>query len=182
MVGTLAPAALTGPASMVAFDGGVEGSGDGRHVALLQADPAKWQSFDEVLRCQPGRGDQPIPVDACSSVSTGQRSSMNGPLGRFRQFRLNLPGDPVDLQPLVTTAEWDRVCARPVPDREGSARDSGRSWGQSVLVCCNRDISDWPDRSMGACPWNAEPSLAEQEHADHVADGSYSELVSVGRV
>ena len=35
------PAPLTGPASwwpaLVA-----EGSGDGRHVALLQADPAKW--------------------------------------------------------------------------------------------------------------------------------------------
>ena len=52
VVGTLAPAPLTGPASwwpsFVA-----SGSGDGRHVALLQADPEKWGEFDEVLRVNP---------------------------------------------------------------------------------------------------------------------------------
>ena len=52
IVGTLAPAPLTGPASwwpsLVA-----EGSGEGQHVALLQADPAKWRDFGEVLRVNP---------------------------------------------------------------------------------------------------------------------------------
>ena len=51
-IGTLAPAPLTGPASwwpsFVA-----SGSGDGRHVALLQADPERWRDLDEVLRCNP---------------------------------------------------------------------------------------------------------------------------------
>ena len=51
-VGTLAPAPLTGPASwwpsFVA-----SGSGEGRHVALLQADAEKWVDFDEVLRVNP---------------------------------------------------------------------------------------------------------------------------------
>ena len=52
VVGTLAPAPLTGPASwwpsFVA-----SGSGDGRHVALLQADTDRWRDFDEVLRVNP---------------------------------------------------------------------------------------------------------------------------------
>ena len=52
VVGTIAPAPLTGPASwwpsFVA-----SGSGDGRHVALLQADSERWRDFDEVLRVNP---------------------------------------------------------------------------------------------------------------------------------
>ena len=52
IVGTLAPAPTQGPASwwpaLVA-----EGSGEGRHVALLQADPEKWRDFGEVLRVNP---------------------------------------------------------------------------------------------------------------------------------
>ena len=49
VVGTLAPAPLTSwwPQFVA------EGSGDGRHVALLQADPEKWTEFDEVLRVNP---------------------------------------------------------------------------------------------------------------------------------
>ena len=35
------------------LNGVADGSGDGRHVALLQADEAKWKDFDEVLRVNP---------------------------------------------------------------------------------------------------------------------------------
>ena len=51
-IGTLAPAALTGPASwwpsFVA-----SGSGDGRHISLLQANADEWRNFSEVLRVNP---------------------------------------------------------------------------------------------------------------------------------
>ena len=33
----------------------------------------------------------------------------------FKQYRLNLPGDPVDTQPLITTAEWARSVRGPFP-------------------------------------------------------------------
>ena len=51
-VGTLAPAPLTGPASWwPSFVSA--GSGDGRHVSLLQADSDRWEDFQEVLKCNP---------------------------------------------------------------------------------------------------------------------------------
>ena len=176
VVGTLAPAALTGPASwwpsLVA-----SGSGDGRHVALLQADPAKWESFDEVLRVNPVAA---INVHLRRVLEREHRAALEYERSArtFRQFRLNIPGDPVDLQPLITTAEWERVCARAVPDREGQpvvAVDLGgnRSWSAAAAIWPSGRIEAW-----ALAP--GTPSLAEQEHADHVADGSYSELVRSG--
>ena len=65
IVGTLAPAPLTGPASwwpaLVA-----EGSGDGRHVSLLQADPAKWREFS--MRC--------LRVNPVSSINPFLRETL----------------------------------------------------------------------------------------------------------
>ena len=52
LVGTIAPAILTGPGAWW-FDLIQSGSGDGRYVQLLAADPTKWESFDEVLRVNP---------------------------------------------------------------------------------------------------------------------------------
>ena len=176
VVGTLAPAPLTGPASwwpqFVA-----DGSGDGRHVALLQADPAKWGEFDEVLRVN--------PVCAVNShlrrtLEREHKTALESERAArtFRQFRLNLPGDPVDAQPLITSSEWERVCARAVPACEGSpvvAVDLGgnRSWSAGCAVFPTGRIEAW-----ALAP--GVPSLAEQEHADHVADGSYSALVRSG--
>ena len=96
----------------------------------------------------------------------------------FKQFRLNIPGDPVDSQPLITTAEWERVCARPVPAREGNpvvGIDLGgaRSWCAAGAIWPNGRVESWAV-SPGS------PSLSTQEHEDHVADGSYAELVTAG--
>ena len=176
VVGTLAPAPATGPASwwpsFVA-----EGTGDGRHVALLQADPEKWQDLDEVLRVNPVSAINP---HLRRVLEREHRAALESDRAArtFRQFRLNLPGDPVDVQPLITTAEWARVCARAVPDCEGApvvAVDLGgnRSWSAAAAVWPTGRIEAW-----AVAP--GVPSLAEQEHADHVADGSYSELVRSG--
>ena len=113
-VGTIAPAPVTAwwPQFVA------EGSGAGRHVSLLQADADKWTDFDEVLRVNPVAAVNPylrqtleLEHDAALKSERAART--------FRQFRLNLPGDPVESQPLVTTAEFERVCARPVPACEG---------------------------------------------------------------
>ena len=176
VVGTLAPAPLTGPASwwpqFVA-----EGSGDGRHVSLLQADEAKWTDFDEVLRVNPVCAVNPHlrrTLEREHKAALERESSAR----TFRQYRLNLPGDPVESQPLITAAEWERVCARPIPACEGKpvvAVDLGgnRSWSAAAAV--------WPTGRIevfALAP--GVPSLGEQEHADHVADGSYGELVTAG--
>ena len=96
----------------------------------------------------------------------------------FKQFRLNIPGDPVDSQPLITTAEWERVCARAVPACEGKpivGVDLGgnRSWSAAASIWPSGRIESW-----ALAP--GVPTLAEQEHADHVADDSYLELARSG--
>ena len=176
IVGTLAPAPLTGPASwwpaLVA-----EGSGEGQHVALLQADPEKWRDFGEVLRVNPVAAVNPylrqtLELEHAAALKS-ERSART-----FRQFRLNIPGETVDSQPLITNAEWERVCARPVPACEGKpiiGVDLGgnRSWSAAAALWPNGRIESWA-LAPGA------PSLASQEHEDHVADGAYAELVRSG--
>ena len=176
VVGTLAPAPLTGPASfwpsLVA-----EGSGDGRHVALLQADEVKWRDFDEVLRVNPVSAINPhlrrVLEREHRAALASERAART-----FRQFRLNLPGDPVESQPLITAAEWERVCARPVPACEGKpviGVDLGgtRSWSAASSIWPSGRIEAW-----AVAP--GVPSLADQEREDQVADGTYAELVRSG--
>ena len=88
------------------------GSGDGRHVALLQADPEKWTDFDEVLRVNPVARS----IRTCGAPSNANTRPRLNPIRAartFRQFRLNIPGDPVDSQPLITTAEFEAGLCSP---------------------------------------------------------------------
>ena len=176
VVGTLAPAPLTGISSwwpqFVA-----DGSGDGRHVALLQADEAKWKDFDEVLRVNPVSAINPhlrrVLEREHKAALASERAART-----FRQFRLNIPGDPVESQPLITSAEWERVCARPVPACEGKpviGVDLGgnRSWSAAAALWPSGRIEAW-----ALAP--GVPSLASQEREDQVADGTYAELVRSG--
>ena len=176
VVGTLAPAPLTGPASwwpsFVA-----EGSGDGRHVALLQADAELWGDFAEVLRVNPVAAINPhlrrVLEREHRAALASERAART-----FRQYRLNIPGDPVESQPLITTAEWERVCARPVPACEGKpviGVDLGgnRSWSAAAAIFPNGRIEAW-----ALAP--GVPALVDQERDDQVADDTYSELVRSG--
>ena len=175
-IGTLAPAPLTGPGSFWP-DLIKQGSGEGRHVALLQADPAKWRDFDEVLRVNPVSSINPFLRETLerehAAALKSERSART-----FKQFRLNIPGEAVESQPLITAAEWERVCARPVPACEGRpviGVDLGgnRSWSAAAALWPNGRIEAW-----ALAP--GMPSLASQEHEDHVADGAYGELVAAG--
>ena len=176
IVGTLAPAPLTGPASwwpaLVA-----EGSGDGRHVALLQADPEKWRDFSEVLRVNPVASINPFLRETLEREHRAALKSERA-ARTFRQFRLNIPGEAVESQPLITTAEFARVVARPVPPCEGKpiiGLDLGgtRSWCAAAAVWPNGRIESW-----AVAP--GSPSLAEQERDDQIAPDSYSDLVRSG--
>ena len=175
-VGTLAPAPLTGPASwwpsFVA-----SGSAEGRHVALLQADPEKWTDFDEVLRVNPVAAINPHLRRTLEREHEAALSSERA-ARPFRQYRLNIPGEPVDTQPLVTAAEWERVCARPVPACEGHPTigvDLGgsRSWSAAAAIWPSGRVESW-----AVAP--GIPSLAEQEREDQVQEGSYAELARSG--
>ena len=132
VVGTLAPAPLTGPASwfpaLVA-----EGSGDGRHVALLQADPEKWKDFEEVLRVNPVAAINPHLRRTLEREHRAALASERA-ARTFRQFRLNIPGEPVDTQPLITASELGAGLCAPGPGVRREAGDRRRSRRQSLLV------------------------------------------------
>ena len=175
-IGTLAPAPLTGPASWwPSFVS--SGSGEGRHVSLLQADPDRWRDFAEVLRVN--------PVSAISShlrrtLEREHEAALSSEMAArtFRNYRLNLPGDPVDTQPLVTSSEWQRVCARPVPECEGApiiGVDLGgsRSWSAACAVWPSGRVESW-----ALAP--GVPSLSEQEREDQVSEGAYVALARSG--
>lgn len=175
-VGTLAPAPLTGPASwwpsFVA-----SGNTEGRHVALLQADPEKWTNFDEVLRVNPVSAINPHLRRVLEREHRAALSSERA-ARPFRQYRLNIPGEAVDQQPLVTAAEWARVCARPVPECEGNPLvgvDLGgsRSWSAAAAIWPSGRVESW-----ALAP--GVPSLSEQEREDQVSDGAYVELARSG--
>ena len=121
-IGTLAPAPLTGPASWWPATVAA-GSGDATHVSLLQADPDRWESFDEVLRVNPVAAVNPHLRHALEREHKTALESDRA-ARTFRNYRLNLPGDPVDIQPLITIGGMGaRLCkADPGDLREASYR------------------------------------------------------------
>ena len=175
-IGTLAPSPTTGPASWwpaVVSSGG----GDGRHVSLLQAVPERWRDFDEVLRVNPVSA---INDHLRRTLEREHEAALKSELAArtFRQYRLNLPGDPVDAQPLITSSEWQRVVEREVPACEGSpvvGIDLGgtRSWSAACAVWPSGRVESW-----ALAP--GVPSLSEQEREDQVSEGAYAELVRSG--
>ena len=176
-VGTLAPGATTGPASWW-HDLVKAGSGAGRHVSLIQADPEKWESFEEVKRVNPVSMINNYLLQALKreheEALQSERSART-----FKAYRLNLPVDATtEAQPLVTASEWERVCARPVPEIEGKpviGLDLGgsRSWSAATAI--------WPSGRVEA--WAIAPgvpSLSDQERDDQTPEGTYLQLVQTG--
>ena len=175
-IGRIAPSPTAGPGAWW-HNLALSGSGDGKHIQLLAADPAKWESFDEVLRVNPVTAVNPhlrrVLEREHKAALESDRAART-----FKQFRLNIPGETVDTQPLITTAEWERIVSRPVPACEGKpiiGVDLGgnRSWSAGSALFPNGRIEAW-----AVAP--GVPSLADQERADQVAPDCYSELVKAG--
>ena len=146
-------------------------------LACCKRDPEKWTDFDEVLRVNPVCAVNPYLRE---TLEREHRAALESDRAArtFRNFRLNLPGDPIESQPLITTAEFERACARPVPECEGKpivGIDLGgtRSWSAAAAIFPNGRIEAWAI-APGA------PTLSDQEREDQVADGTYSELVRSG--
>ena len=153
------------------------GSGDATHVVLLQADPDRWESFDEVLRVNPVASVNPHLRRALEREHKSALESDRA-ARTFRQFRLNIPGEKVDSQPLITSAEWERVCTKPIPEISGKpviGLDLGgtRSWSAACALWPSGRIESW-----ALAP--GFPLLSDQEKEDQVAPDSYSELVRSG--
>ena len=172
--GTIAPAAV-GSWWQTFIEAG---SGPGKHVQLIQGNEKTWRDWDAVLAANP------VCAISKSMVRTLKREhdealASDRAASAFLRYRMNINAPEVThAQPLITAAELERVCARPVPPAEGKPTigiDLGgnRSWSACSAIFPNGRIESW-----AVAP--GLPSLAEQERQDQVPDSTYTDLVRSG--
>ena len=170
-IGTIAPSVSGWWADLVA---------DGTHgttvVHALQGDPEKWDSWHTIRKTNPLTAISPaFRKKLLQERDAARRDSRLK--ARFMSYRLNVPsGDESTM--LLTVDDWERVTARPVPERSGRPivgvdLGAGRAWSAAVAV--------W---RSGRCEAIAVapgvPDLSAQEKRDRVPWGSYRKLAQSG--
>ena len=170
-IGTLAPARAGWWHDMIE-----RGSGGSTYTQSLRGDPAKWDQWNEIRRCNP-----------LTAVSTSFRKKLleerdaarrhTRLKARFMSYRLNLPSAD-ESEMLLTADDWQRVIARPVPPREGRpivGMDLGahRAWSAAVAIWAN-------GRTEAIAVAGGIPSIEDQEKRDLVPQGGYGALVDAG--
>ena len=170
-IGTLAPATGGWWHDLIA-----DGSNGSTYVQALQGDPERWDQWPEIRRCNPL-----VAVSAdfrrklLEERDAARRDSRLK--ARFLSYRLNVPtGDESTM--LLTVDDWERMAARPVPDREGRPivgvdLGGGRAWSAAVAVWQNGRVE-----ALACAP--GIPGLDEQERRDRVPKGTYKALVTSG--
>ena len=142
--GTIAPAAV-GSWWQTFIEAG---SGPGRHVQLIQGSESTWRDWDAVLAANP------VTAISKSMVRTLKREhdealASDRAASAFLRYRMNINAPEVThAQPLITSQEWERVCARPVPQVEGQpviGVDLGgtRSWSAGSAIWPSGRIEAW---------------------------------------
>ena len=170
-IGTLAPAMSGWWHDLVE-----DGSQGSVYVQALRGDPDKWDKWPEIRRCNPLIAVSPeFRRKLLEERDAARRDSRLK--ARFLSYRLNVPsGDESTM--LLTVDDWERVCARPVPTREGRpivAYDlgGGRAWSAAVGMWRSGRVE-----ALALAP--GIPSLAEQEKRDRVPTGVYRKLAETG--
>ena len=170
-VGTLAPA-LSGWWHDMIKDG-TKGS---VYVQSLRGDPEKWNRWPEIRRVNPLTAVSPdFRQKLLEERDEARRDSRLK--ARFLSYRLNVPSGDESVM-LLTVDDWERVCGRPVPARDGRPivgidLGGGRAWSAAVAIWRNGQIE-----ALAVAP--GIPDLAEQEKRDRVPSGIYRKLVQSG--
>ena len=170
-IGTLAPARAGWWHDLIRA-----GSTGSTHVTALQGDPDKWDRWPEIRRVN--------PLTAISAAfrrklieerDAARRDSRLR--ARFLSYRLNVPtGD--ESQMLLAVSDWQRVEARPVPERAGRPvvgvdLGGGRAWSAAVAIWRNGRIE-----AVAVAP--GVPDIDAQERRDRVPRGTYAALLDTG--
>ena len=170
-IGTLAPATGGWWHDLIA-----DGSHGSVYVQALQGNPKKWDHESEIERVNPLTAiDAKFKAKLIEERDDARRDSRLK--ARFLSYRLNLPS--VDeSEVLLTVDDWQRVCQRQVPDRQGVpmfAYDlgSGRAWSAAVAIWMNGRVE-----ALALAP--GIPSIQDQETRDRVPKGTYARLVQEG--
>ena len=170
-IGTLAPAMSGWWADLVA-----DGSTGTTYVQALQGSAEKWDTWAEIRRCNPLTAISPefrkrLLVERDSARLDSRLKA------RFLSYRLNRPsGDESEV--LLTVADWQRVTAREVPERQGRPivgvdLGGGRSWSAACALYANGRVE-----CKAVAP--GIPSLEEQEIRDRQPAGTYGKLYDRG--
>ena len=170
-IGTLAPATAGWWHDLV--DDGSHGS---TYVQALRGDPEKWDQWPEIRRCNPLTA---VSADFRRKLLAERDAARRDSRlkARFLSYRLNVPsGDESTM--LLTVDDWERVTARPVPERTGWPivgidLGAGRAWSAAVALWRNGRIE-----ALAVAP--GIPDLAEQEKRDRVPAGTYRRLAESG--
>ena len=170
-VGTLAPAVAGWWHELI--EGGSTRSA---HVMALQGDPDTWDRWPTIRKANPLTA---VSADFRRKLLEERDQARRDTRlkARFLSYRLNLPTADESTM-LLTVDDWQRVLARPVPDRDGAPvvgidLGAGRGWSAAVAV--------WPSgrvEALAVAP--GLPSVEAQEKRDRVPGGTYSRLVAGG--
>ncbi len=170
-IGTLAPALNGWWHDLVA-----DGSRGKTYVQSLTGKPDKWADLREIKRCN--------PLTAISSEFLDKLKEERAEAwrdtrlkARFLSFRLNLPSADSAAM-LLTVEDWQQVCAREVPERDGRplvGLDLGqnRSWSAAVAI-----FPSGRTEALAIAP--GVPDVAAQERRDRVSPNTYRKLVDSG--
>ena len=170
-IGTLAPALSGWWHDLI--DDGSHGS---IYVQALRGDPERWDQWPEIRRCNPLTA---ISADFRRKLlEERDKARADTRLkARFLSYRLNVPsGDEATM--LLTVDDWQAVCARGVPAREGKPivgvdLGGGRAWSAAVALWRN-------GRTEAIAVAPGIPSLEAQEKRDRVPAGTYRRLAESG--
>ena len=159
LIGTLAPAKSGWWHDLIE-----DGSHGSTYVQALTGNPAKWDRWPEIRRCNPLTAISPEFRRKLLDERDAARSDTRLK-ARFLSYRLNVPtADSADV--LLTVDDWKRVESREVPPREGRpivAVDlaGGRAWSAAVAMYLNGRVE-----ALALAP--GIPSIDEQERRDRV--------------
>ena len=146
------------------------------HVQHFKGELETWDKWSTIRKANPLIG-----LDAHTrKVILEERDAARGDSrlkARFCTYRLNQPsGD--ESQVLLTVADWERVQAREVPERQGKPvvgvdLGGGRSWSAACAIYPNGRVE-----ARAVAP--GLPPLADQEKRDRVPAGTYQRLYDRG--
>ena len=170
-IGTLAPSTTGWWSDLIS-----DGSGGSTYVQKLQGDLKRWDSWPEIRRVNPL---VEISAEFRKTLLEERDKARSDPRlrARFCSYRLNRPSQD-ESSTLLTVEDWELVCARPVPPRDGQpivALDLGssRAWCAALALYRNGRVE-----ARALAP--GIPNLESQEKRDNIASGTYQRLADQG--